>query len=231
MGRGCSLTVRSLRIRISFSRRRISSPSFHHGIQSRCRLGCPNILSQRSHGSHRSKQSSASRSKHSPSSWTKASASTSGSSILILLGLFSLLLLLLLVSSLLENLHPLEKSLREGVSWVSDLHHVVLECCTWILASCMTGFTQVIVITDNTLVPISNDRIHFTSITGDSIVNSFFSFSILSNGIIEWSISLLSLLDNNIDLVEGSWHLSQCNDKLLIISNGDIVSILISPAN
>merc|ERR1712227_1145561 len=228
MSRGSCSIIRSCRIlslgiRISFSRGTISCPSFHHGIQSRCRLGSPNTLTQRSHGSHGSK--------HAPSPWTKAPTTTSGSSILLILILLVLFLLLLLIGSFLQDLHPLEESLREGVSWVSNLHHIVLECCTWILASCMTRFTQVIVITDNTLVPISNDRVHLTSITGNSIVNSLFRFSLTSNSFIDWSIALFSLLDNHIDLVEGSWHLSQCNDKLLIISNGDIVSTLISPAN
>merc|ERR1711963_818836 len=66
-------------------------------------------------------------SKHSSSSWSSASLSPGSSSLVFLL---LLLLLLLVLGSVLQHLHPLEQSLGEDVSRLSDLDHVVARMTT-----------------------------------------------------------------------------------------------------
>merc|ERR1712213_101163 len=138
----------------------LSSPSLHHSIKSGNSRGCPGSTSTASiHGSKWSEQTTASGSKP-----TRRTTLTSNLLLLLLL----LLSLVQILCPLLQCLHPLEQPLGKDVARLGDLHHVV----TRVLASGMAGLTQVIVITDNTLVPVSNDWLALTSITSDSIVNS-----------------------------------------------------------
>merc|ERR1712073_231447 len=111
------------------------------------------------HGSKWSEQTAATGSKP-----THRTTLTSGLLLLLLL----LLPLAQVLGPLLQGLHPLEQPLGKDVARLSNLYHVV----TWVFASGVAGLAKVIVITDYTLVPVSNDWLALTSIASDSIVNS-----------------------------------------------------------
>merc|ERR1719348_1581257 len=194
----------------------LSSPSLHHGIKSGNSRGCPGSASTTSiHGSKWSEQSTASGSKP-----TCRATLTS----CLLLFLLLLLPLVQILGSLLQCLHPLEQPLGKDVARLSDLHHVV----TRVFASSVAGLAQVVVITDNTLVPVSNNWLALTSITSDSIVNS----SRCSRSLLLLLLNhRLGLLDVDLQLVEWPGHLSQGDDELLVTGDGHIVPIIISPGH
>merc|ERR1719348_1135880 len=194
----------------------LSSPSLHHGIKSGNSRGCPGSTSTTSiHGSKWSEQTTASGSKP-----TRGTTLTSS----LLLFLLLLLSLIQVLSSLLQSLHPLEQPLGKDVARLSDLHHVV----AWVFASGVAGLAQVIVIADNTLVPVSNNWFALASITSDSIVNS----SRCSRSLLLLLLNhRLGLLDVDLQLVERPGHLSEGNDELLVTGDGHVVSVIISPGH
>merc|ERR1719336_621793 len=179
----------------------LPSPSLHHGVKSGNSRGCPGSTSTTSiHGSKWSEQTTTSGSKP-----TRRATLTSSLLLLLLL----LLPLTQVLGSLLQCLHPLEQPLGKDVARLGDLHHIV----TWVFASGVAGLTQVIVIADNTLVPVSNNWLALTSITSDSIVNS----SRCSRSLLLLFLHhRLGLLDVDLQLVQWSSHLSQGDDELLV---------------
>merc|ERR1719483_1163278 len=72
-----------------------------------------------------------------------------------------------LLSPFLHLMDSLEKSLRKNHLRVSNPHHVVSR----VFASSFTGSTEVVVITDYTLVAVSLNWLLFTGITGNTWVN------------------------------------------------------------
>merc|ERR1719336_3544822 len=194
----------------------LPSPSLHHSIKSGNSRGCPGSTSTTSiHGSKWSEQTT--------TSGSKPTRGTTLTSCLLLL-LLLLLSLVQVLGSLLQCLHPLEQPLGKDVARLNDLHHVV----TRVFASGVAGLAQVVVITDNTLVPVSNNWLALTSIASDSIVNS----SRCSRSLLLLLLNhRLGLLDVDLQLVERPSHLSQGDDELLITGDGHVVPVIISPGH
>jgi len=102
--------------------------------------------------------------------------------------------------------------------------HVVV----WVEAFGLAAAAKVIVGTSHTLVTESDDRF-LAAVTRDTVV--LFAVAVTTRGlaVVSGVVGLVGGQDVSSQLVDGTLHLGQSDDKFVVRTDGDLVSFLILP--